>query len=60
MQIKPIVDEAADEKKIIKNHVAVAPGQLGELKNGRIWVERLTKAGRSEIAKKSALARWGK
>ncbi len=34
--------------------------RLGGLKGGRVRAERLTKTRRVEIAKKAALARWGK
>ncbi len=37
-----------------------ALGRLGGLKGGRVRAERLTKTRRVEIAKKAALARWGK
>ncbi len=55
-----IVAHATDEAHIVKNPAAVALGRLGGLKGGRIRAERLTSARRSEIAKKAALARWGK
>ena len=55
-----IVAQATDEAHIVKNPAAVALGRLGGLKGGRIRAERLTSARRSEIAKKAALARWGK
>lgn len=37
-----------------------ALGHKGGLKGGRVMAERLTPERRSEIAKKAALARWGK
>ena len=43
-----------------KNFDAKALGHLGGLKGGRVRAERLTSARRVEIAKKAALARWGK
>ncbi len=55
-----IVARATDEAHIVKNPAAVALGRLGGLKGGRIRAERLTSARRVEIAKKAALARWGK
>ena len=39
---------------------AVALGHLGGLKGGKVRAERLTPERRTEIAKKAALARWGK
>ena len=35
-------------------------GRLGGLKGGRARAEKLSPERRSEIAKKAALARWGK
>ncbi len=55
-----IVSQVADGAHIVKNPAAVALGRLGGLKGGRIRAERLTSARKSEIAKKAALARWGK
>lgn len=55
-----IVDKATDEAHIVKNPAAVALGRLGGLKGGRVRAERLTSERRVEIAKKAALARWGK
>jgi hypothetical protein len=55
-----IVNQATDEVHIVKNPAAVALGRLGGLKGGRVRAERLTSARRVEIAKKAALARWGK
>ncbi len=37
-----------------------ALGHLGGLKGGRVRAERLTPERRVEIARKAALARWGK
>lgn len=37
-----------------------ALGRLGGLKGGRVRAERLTPERRVEIAKKAAMARWGK
>ena len=37
-----------------------ALGRLGGLKGGKARAERLTPERRSEIAKKAAMARWGK
>ena len=55
-----IVARATDEAHIVKNPAAVALGRLGGLKGGRIRAERLTPERRVEIARKAALARWGK
>ena len=55
-----IVDQATDEAHIVKNPAAVALGRLGGLKGGKVRAANLTKARRVEIAKKAALARWGK
>ncbi len=55
-----IVAQATDESHIVKNPAAVALGRLGGLKGGKVRAERLTPERRVEIAKKAALARWGK
>ena len=55
-----IVDQATDEAHIVKNPAAVALGRLSGLKGGKARAANLTKARRVEIAKKAALARWGK
>ena len=55
-----IVARATDEARIVKNPAAVALGRLGGLKGGKVRAERLAPARRVEIAKKAALARWGK
>jgi hypothetical protein len=41
-----------------KNAAAVALGRLGGLQGGRARAEILSKARRSEIARKAAAARW--
>lgn len=41
-----------------KNLAAVALGRLGGLKGGKARAAALSKAERSEIAKKAAAARW--
>lgn len=41
-----------------KNPAAVALGRLGGLKGGRARADKLSRAERSESAKKAALARW--
>ncbi len=55
-----IVARATDEARIVKNPAAVALGRLGGLRGGVVRAARLTPARRVEIAKKAALARWGK
>ena len=56
-----ITEQATDEAHIVKNPAAVvALGRLGGLKGGRVRAARLVSERRSEIAKKAALARWGK
>jgi hypothetical protein len=59
-----IVQEATGEKPVdlpsTKNPHAVALGRLGGLKGGPARAKRLSKAKRSEIAKKAVKARWGK
>ena len=55
-----IVEQATDEAHIVKNPAAVALGRLGGLKGGRARADKLAPKRRSEIAKKAALARWGK
>ena len=51
---KQIIDEATSDK----NPAAVALGRLGGLKGGKARADKLSKAERSEIAKKTAAARW--
>ncbi len=53
-QIKPEPQEPA-KKKVFD---AKAMGYLGGLKGGKARAKKLTPKQRSEIAKKSALARW--
>ena len=55
-----IVARATDEAHIVKNPAAVALGRLGGLKGGKARAARLTPERRVEIARKAALARWGK
>ena len=57
-----VVQEATKqvEPKPAKTFDAVALGRLGGLKGGRVRAERLTPTRRVEIAKKAAMARWGK
>ena len=58
--LSQIVNKATDEARIVKNPAAVALGRLGGLKGGRARATNLTPERRTEIAKKAALARWGK
>ena len=55
-----IRDQATDESRIVKNPAAVALGRLGGLKGGKARAANLTPERRVEIARKAALARWGK
>lgn len=43
-----------------KNPAAVALGRLGGLKGGRARADALSSARKKSIAKKAALARWGR
>lgn len=43
-----------------KNPAAVALGRLGGLKGGPARIALLSKAGRSELARKAVMARWNK
>lgn len=43
-----------------KNPAAVALGRLGGLKGGKARAETLSAARKKSIAKKAALARWGR
>ena len=47
-----------EPKQPEKNPAAVALGRLGGLKGGNARAASLSKAARSEIAKKAAKARW--
>ncbi len=55
-----IVAQATDEAHIVKNPAAVVLGRLGGLKGGRVRAISLSPERRIEIAKRAALARWGK
>jgi hypothetical protein len=62
---KSIVDSAVEtesQDKAVeknKNPAAVTLGRLGGLKGGKARAAKLTKAQRSEIARKAARKRWG-
>lgn len=43
-----------------KDSTAVKMGEKGGLKGGKARAEKLTEIKRKEIARKAALARWGK
>jgi len=43
-----------------KNPAAVALGRLGGMKGGKARAKALSPAKRAQIAKKAAVARWGK
>ena len=51
---------AAPEAPPEKNPAAVALGRMGGLKGGKARAASMTKERRAEIAKKAAVARWGK
>lgn len=53
---KPKTEPPAEKPK---NPAAVALGRLGGLKGGKARAAKLSKAKRSEIAKKAANKRWG-
>ena len=53
-----VVQEATGQVKV--GFDAKALGRLGGLKGGRVRAARLTPERRVEIAKKAAMARWGK
>jgi len=55
-----IVNQATNEAHIVKNPAAVALARLSGLKGGVVRAKRLTPERRVEIAKKPAMARWGK
>jgi hypothetical protein len=63
--VKPLTGEGTTEDieaKTIregKNPAAVILGRLGGLKGGKARAAKLTKAQRSEIARKAARKRWG-
>lgn len=44
----------------VKNSAAVALGRLGGIKGGPARAKKLTPAQRSRIARRAAMARWGK
>jgi len=43
-----------------KNPAAVALGRLGGLKGGKARMEKLSAKGRSKLARKANMIRWGK
>ena len=62
-----IVEQATGEptpknlaEESTKNPAAVALGRLGGLKGGRARMGKLTPEQRKEMARKAAIARWGK
>ncbi len=58
--LKAATDDPPAPPQTEKNPAAVALGRLGGLKGGAARAKSLTKAKRSEIAKKAAAARWKK
>ena len=55
-----VVQEATGQIEPKSKQDMKALGKLGGLKGGRVRAERLTPERRTEIAKKAAMARWGK
>lgn len=57
---KSVVDQATGQSMTDdgKNAAAVALGRLGGLKGGKARAKKLSKAERTEIARKAAKARW--
>lgn len=53
------MDAVADGVRV-KNPAAVALGRLGGLKGGRARADALSTRRKQAIAKKAALARWGR
>lgn len=53
-------DDEGDDPYEGKDPAAVELGRKGGLKGGRARAESLTPGQRSKIARKAALARWGK
>ena len=53
-----IVQQSIGQAAPVKNPAAVALGRLGGLKGGKARAESLSKAQRSQIAKKAAQSRW--
>jgi hypothetical protein len=47
-------------KRKTKNSAAVALGRLGGLKGGKARMAKLSAEGRSKLARKANLIRWGK
>jgi hypothetical protein len=55
-----LTGEPLDDPDAGKNPAAVALGRLGGQKGGKARAEALSPAKRKAIAKKAAVARWGK
>jgi hypothetical protein len=60
VKIATAMVEGGAELRPGKNAAAVALGRVGGRKGGAARAASLSKAERSEIAKKAATARWGK
>jgi hypothetical protein len=58
--IDEVIKNSIQPRKKRKNPAAVALGRLGGLKGGLARAENLTEAERSDIARRAAIARWGK
>jgi hypothetical protein len=54
------ITPAPEDKPRPKNPAAVALGKLGASKGGKARAAKLTPSQRKKIAKRAALARWGK
>jgi hypothetical protein len=59
-QLATSVVERATDTNRGKNPAAVILGRLGGLKGGKSRAEKLSPKKRKEIARKAALARWGR
>ena len=53
-------EDATVQEPVEKNPAAVALGRLGGQKGGVARAKKLSQARRSEIARRAAVARWGK
>jgi hypothetical protein len=58
--VQEATKQAEQRKKPAREFDAKALGRKGGLKGGKARAEKLTTERRVEIAKKAALARWGK
>jgi len=56
---RAVVEAATNETDDPPESAAIVRGRIGGLKGGNARAQSLSKARRSEIAKKAAAARWG-